>query len=110
MRQSLRAIFGSLSIILPAFPSLCSASSRLFATQGITLKPIAIRDFERASGIERRRASEDFSNLNLQTQSQLIYGSPGGLHRYPYQYDSVKLTKIPRQWLTPSCEHDSLRP
>jgi len=67
MRQSLRAIFGSLTIILPAFPSLCSASSRLFAIQGTALKPIAVRDFERVSGIERRRASEDFPNLNLQT-------------------------------------------
>lgn len=46
--------------------------------QGTVLRPIAIRDFEAAQGLQRRQGSEDFSDLSLQTQSQLIYGSPGG--------------------------------
>ena len=40
------------------------------------MKPINVRDFEHATGM-RRRAVDDFSDLDLQTQTQLIYGRPG---------------------------------
>ena len=43
------------------------------------LKPIHVRDWEAAHGIGlERRASEDFADLDPQTQSHLIYGRPGG--------------------------------
>ena len=41
------------------------------------LKPISIFDFEAAQGL-KRRSTEDVSHLDLQTQSELIYGSSGG--------------------------------
>ena len=40
------------------------------------LRPIGIHDYEAAMGLHRRD-SGDFSDLDLRTQSQLIYGSPG---------------------------------
>lgn len=40
------------------------------------MKPINVRDFEHATGM-RRRAIDDFSDLDLQTQTQLLYGRPG---------------------------------
>ena len=56
------------------------AHSSLFEyTSG--LKPVNIRDFEIAADISRRGAA-DLSTLDLQTQSQLVYGRPGGLFRY----------------------------
>lgn len=45
------------------------------------LRPIGIRDYEAAVGLQRRD-SEEFSDLNLETQSQLIYGSPGSKEFY----------------------------
>ena len=48
-------------------------------TDPAILKPIHIRDWEAANGIGlERRASEAFADLDPQTQSQLIYGRPGG--------------------------------
>ena len=38
--------------------------------------PISVQDYESAMGLHRRD-SEQFSDLNFQTQSQFIYGSPG---------------------------------
>ncbi len=40
------------------------------------LYPISIGDYEDATGLRRRDAT-DFSHLDLQTQSELIYGSAG---------------------------------
>ena len=52
------------------------------ATGSTTLRPISIVNYEAAIGLQRRD-SEEFSGLNLQTQSDLIYGSPGGKqHRH----------------------------
>ena len=45
--------------------------------QSTKLRPININDYEAAMGLQRRSA-EEFSNLNPQAQSELIYGSPGG--------------------------------
>lgn len=41
------------------------------------LKAINFFDFQSAQGLQRR-SSGDFSHLDLQTQSELVYGSPGG--------------------------------
>jgi len=46
------------------------------------LRPIHIVDYEAAIGLHRR-ASESFSDLDLQTQSHLIYGSSGGMCAFP---------------------------
>ena len=41
------------------------------------LLPINVRQYEAATGL-RRRDENDFSDLDPATQSQLIYGRPGG--------------------------------
>lgn len=41
------------------------------------LRPISINDYEASIGLQRR-SSKDFSDLDLQTQSELIYRSAGG--------------------------------
>lgn len=46
------------------------------------LRPIHIADYEAAMGLQRRE-SERFSGLSPQTQSELIYGTPGGMQNEP---------------------------
>ena len=47
---------------------------------GLTvLRPINVNEYEIATGLQRR-GSEDFSDLSPQTQAELIYGSPAGVH------------------------------
>lgn len=46
--------------------------------QPTKLRPISIRDYETALGLQRRE-EEDFGTLSLQKQLELIYGSPGGM-------------------------------
>lgn len=41
------------------------------------LHPINLRSYEAAFGL-RRREAEDFTDLDPATQSELIYGRPGG--------------------------------
>ncbi|KAG8530110.1 uncharacterized protein KY384_005592 [Bacidia gigantensis] len=41
------------------------------------LLPVNINQFERMTGLRRRDDSEQFTDLDFQTQSQLVYGSPG---------------------------------
>ena len=41
------------------------------------LRPIHLRNYEASFGLQRR-STEQFSSLDPQTQSQLIYGSPLG--------------------------------
>ncbi|KAL8941040.1 MAG: hypothetical protein Q9216_002487 [Gyalolechia sp. 2 TL-2023] len=52
------------------------AADRPASHSPAVLKPINVNDFEVATGI-RRRAAGDFSDLDLSTQAQLIYGRPG---------------------------------
>lgn len=42
------------------------------------LHPINLRSYEAALGLQRR-SGEDFAELDPSTQSQLIYGRPGGM-------------------------------
>ncbi len=80
MYQSLSFALQALAVVslASALPSPAIPYSPI--TQGTALRPIAIRDFEAATGLQRREITEDFSDLSLQTQLQLIYGSPGGQH------------------------------
>ena len=43
------------------------------------MRPINVNEYEIATGLQRR-GSEDFSDLSPQTQAELIYGSPAGVH------------------------------
>ena len=45
----------------------------------MVLHPINIRAYESVTGL-RRRGQDEFSDLDPKTQSQLIYGTPGGLY------------------------------
>lgn len=68
-------------VVIPLTSALPSpAVPYIPAKQGITLRPIAIRDYEAASGLQRREQSEDPSDLDLQPQLQMMYGSPGSQH------------------------------
>ncbi|KAL8680964.1 MAG: hypothetical protein Q9186_002864 [Xanthomendoza sp. 1 TL-2023] len=71
------------SILLVAasfLPPACHAEPLVSTSsaigQPLTLHPIHLRDYEDALGL-RRRAQEDFSDLDPGSQSQLIYGRPG---------------------------------
>ncbi|KAL8984679.1 MAG: hypothetical protein Q9177_004634 [Variospora cf. flavescens] len=63
--------------ILPAVASPFPATDEVVGKAATALKPINVLDFEAATGVQRR-AAEDFSNLDLNTQAQLVYGRPGG--------------------------------
>ena len=43
----------------------------------IAFHPVGIKDYEAAVGLHRRD-DKQFSDLDLQSQSQLVYGSAGG--------------------------------
>ncbi|KAL8649240.1 MAG: hypothetical protein Q9210_004516 [Variospora velana] len=62
--------------ILPALASPFPATDEVVGKAATALKPINVLDFEAATGVQRR-AAEDFFNLDLSTQAQLIYGRPG---------------------------------
>lgn len=70
----MRVLSLSLGAVLSALPVLALAKPEPGPQ---VLKPINIFAFESAQGLQRR-STEDVSHLDLQTQSQLIYGSPGG--------------------------------
>ena len=69
------------------FPALGAAFALLQSATAVSttqdapapkqLRPIHLRNYEPSFGLHRR-ASERFSSLDPQTQSQLIYGSPLG--------------------------------
>ena len=47
----------------------------------LVLHPINLRAYESATGLHRREEEQDdFSDLDPKTQSQLIYGRPGGMY------------------------------
>ena len=73
------ALPNGLIFLIAVFSSYASTRSKPQIPRYMTpnrLRPISISDYEAAIGLQRR-SSEDFSNLDLQTQSELIYGSPG---------------------------------
>ncbi|KAI4263395.1 MAG: hypothetical protein L6R42_001455 [Xanthoria sp. 1 TBL-2021] len=62
--------------LFPFFGLSAAPGEIVVGTTATAMKPININDFEAATGIHRR-AAEDFSHLDLNTQAQLIYGRPG---------------------------------
>ncbi|KAI4278080.1 MAG: hypothetical protein L6R38_005321, partial [Xanthoria sp. 2 TBL-2021] len=62
--------------LFPFFGLSAAPDEIVVGTTATALKPININDFEVATGIHRR-AAEDFSHLDPNTQAQLIYGRPG---------------------------------
>lgn len=80
MYRSLALALQALAVVSLAYALPSPAIPYSPTNQGTTLRPIAIRDFEAATGLQRREQTEDFSDLSLQTQLQLIYGSLGGQH------------------------------
>ncbi|KAI4266566.1 MAG: hypothetical protein LQ337_008752, partial [Flavoplaca oasis] len=62
------------------FTAVCHAEPLLSTLspvdESMNLHPINIRDYESAMGLHRR-AEDDFSQLDLRSQEQLIYGRPG---------------------------------
>ena len=79
MQRALLSVLSAVAIWLPASASPSALLPSVPSSQGTVLRPIASRDLGAAAGLQRR-ASEDFSNLDLQTQSQLIYGNAGGMN------------------------------
>ena len=62
-------------LALPAFSH--SGPGETLLEGHTVLHPINVRHYEAATGLNRRE-DQDFSNLDPTTQSQLIYGRPGG--------------------------------
>lgn len=55
--------------------------------ESLVLHPINLRAYESAVGLRRREnEQDDFSDLDPGTQSQLIYGRPGGMCEYQSRY------------------------
>ena len=79
MHSYIVSAFSALAIVLPISATL---SPRTPTTQGTVLKPIAIRDYETAAGLQRRQ-DEDFSDLDTKTQAEFIYGNLGGRYLPP---------------------------
>lgn len=96
------SLMGAL-VILPqtiAFPSTFTQAGPFELSS--VLKAINVRDFEHAAGV-RRRSEEKLSDLNLQTQSQLIYGRPGGWFEdidSQMRISDISQHKISLYWLT----------
>lgn len=60
-------------------PGVCCTANTGIAPDASVLHPINLRDYESAVGL-RRRSEEAFTDLDPSTQSQLIYGRPGGAY------------------------------
>ena len=68
----------ALLVITLSFPALSHPGHAEIVSEGPSvLHPINVRHYEAATGL-RPRDDEDFSDLDPNTQSQLIYGRPGG--------------------------------
>ncbi len=79
------------------------------AADPAVLHPINLRSYEAAMGLQRRDG-EDFTDLDPDTQSQLIYGRPGGKRDSPAQgLDEHAEMKLHRTGSTSPSQHDPLR-
>lgn len=65
-----------LAFVFPVVTSLSAAQQASAPPEGTTLRPINIVEYEASMGLQRRD-SNDLSVLEPQSQSQLVYGSPG---------------------------------
>ena len=75
MNKGFSAALLAVMLALPAFSH--SGPSEIVLEGPAVLHPINLRHYEAATGL-RRREDQDFSDLDPNTQSQLIYGRPGG--------------------------------
>ena len=73
MHGSLLRYLASALIISPLCSTLPTGSA-----QPVNLQPIGIRDYEAATGL-RSREDKQFADLDLETASQLVYGSAGSM-------------------------------
>lgn len=78
MIRHLVAALGVAALISQVTSNLSAGSEGYEHGQPTKLRPLSIRDYETALGLQRRE-EEDFSTLSLQKQAELIYGSPGGM-------------------------------
>ena len=72
--------WSKLLALLPTLLALAASESLEASTKfpsPLTLRPIKLSDYESASVLSRRE-SEKFSDLDMKTQDELIFGSPGG--------------------------------
>ncbi|KAL8753730.1 MAG: hypothetical protein Q9184_005337 [Pyrenodesmia sp. 2 TL-2023] len=74
-RYSYALLLAAATSILPTL-GLSSPDNFIVGPSATALKPINIHDFEAATGVQRI-AAEEFAQLDLSTQAQLIYGRPG---------------------------------
>ena len=79
MCQRISRILSILLLVLSAHATHSNAPHVPRSLEPTVLRPININEYEIATGLHRR-ASEDFSDLSPQTQAELIYGSPAGVH------------------------------
>ena len=75
MYQVFSAALLAVTLALPAFSH--TAPGETVLESPAVLHPINVRHYEAATGL-RPREDQDFSDLDPNTQSQLIYGRPGG--------------------------------
>lgn len=73
---------GAFTLTVPTLALPNPSTPRAVDSFSSTLKPIKNRDFEQATGVYRR-SGDKFSELDPQTQSQLIYGRPGSGYLHP---------------------------
>ena len=72
----------SLLLLVLSAHAIRSSSPVVTGSLGHTvLRPINVNEYEIAIGLQRRD-SESFSDLSPQTQAELIYGSPAGVHTH----------------------------
>ena len=86
MTHTFLAAFAAVTAFLPlysALPVVHNGFSEKPIAEPIKLRPISFNRWESLTGL-RRRDSGRFSDLNFQTQSELIYGSPGSKLISPY--------------------------
>ena len=81
MSKGSSRILSILLLVLSAHASRSRTPDLLESLGPTVLRPINVNDYEIATGLQRRD-SEDFSNLSPQTQAELIYGNPAGVHTH----------------------------
>lgn len=83
MNKAFLAALLAVVLVIPAFSH--SSPSETVLEGPAVLHPINVRHYEAATGL-RRREEQDFSDLDPNTQSQLIYGRPGGKPKFHHTY------------------------
>ena len=88
MCQRISQILSILLLVLSAHAIGSSAPHVPRSMEHTVLRPININEYEIATGLHRRD-SEAFSDLSPQTQAELIYGSPAGVHTHVWNNSAL---------------------